>query len=154
MGQIHLRHQFPYPAPEVWGWLSDYTNIHRIHPLIEKSYAEGSKSCGVGAVRVCEMKGGMRLKERVVDWREGGQYTVDVFETTMPMMARSTVTLGVRPVNVGASEVFIDAEYAMKYGLIGGVADVLFMNRMMRAVLGAMFNNLERSLRGAPSRAA
>lgn len=62
------------------GWISDYANIRRIHPLISRSYVEGGASCGVGALRVCEMKGGMYLKERVVDWREGSQYTVDVYD--------------------------------------------------------------------------
>lgn len=97
MGQIHLRHTFKHPVDQVWSRLRDFDGIRRIHPMIGNSYIQGEQSCGVSAMRVCEMRmGGYQLKERVTDWKENQSYTVDIYETTMPMMKRSLATFGVR----------------------------------------------------------
>ena len=148
MGQIHLKQRMEHPATSVWLWLKDYGNIHRIHPMIGKARIEGDKSCGVGALRVCEMKmGGFYLKEKVTDWRENQSYTVDIYETSMPMMKRSLATFGVRAIGNSASEVYMDIEYTTKYGLIGKLMDALFMNTMMKMMMKGMFRKLDKTLR-------
>ena len=147
MGQIHLKQTFNHPADQVWNWLKDYGNIHRIHPMIGKSYIEGEQSCGIGALRVCEMKmGGFLIKERVTDWKENQSYTVDIYETTMPMMKRSLVTLGVRATGAETSEVYIDIEYTTTFGIFGKIMDVLFMNAMMTMMMKRMFRKLDEFL--------
>lgn len=147
MGQIHLKQTLNYPAHRVWGWLKDYGNIHRIHPMIGKSYVTGEQSCGVGAVRVCEMKmGGFQIKERVTDWKENQSYTVDIYETTMPMIQRSLATFGVRAVADKTSEVYIDIEYTTSFGIFGKIVDVLFMNAMMTMMMKRMFGKLDKFL--------
>ncbi len=148
MGQIHLQQKMQHPAASVWLWLKDYGNIHRIHPAIGRSQVEGEKSCGVGAVRRCEMKmGGFYLKEKVTDWKEGQSYTVDIYETSMPMMKRSLATFGVRALGNNASEVYMDIEYTTKYGVFGKLMDVLFMNFMMKTMMRGLFRKLDRTLR-------
>ncbi len=150
MGQIHLKQKMEHPAASVWEWLKDYGNIHRIHPALGKSHGEGEKSCGVGAVRHCEMKmGGFYLKERVTDWKENQSYTVDIYETSMPMMQRSLATLGVRELGNQASEVYMDIDYTTKYGFLGKVMDVFFMNAMMKMMMKMLFRKLDRTLRSA-----
>ena len=153
MGQIHLKQKMEHPAASVWLWLKDYGNIHRIHPMIGKARIEGDKSCGVGALRVCEMKmGGFYLKEKVTDWKENQSYTVDIYETSMPMMKRSLATFGVRPLGSDASEVYMDIEYTTKYGFFGKIMDVLFMNAMMKMMMKMLFSKLDKSLRGAETK--
>jgi hypothetical protein len=150
MGQIHLKKHLEHPAASMWEWLKDYANIHRIHPLLSNSYLVGDKSCGVGAVRICEMKmGGVHLKERVTDWKEGRSYTVDVYETSMPIIDRSIATLGVRSLRDKTSEAYMDIEYTTKYGLFGKLMDVLFLNLMMKMIMKTVLKRLERSLNGA-----
>ena len=153
MGQIHLKQKMEHPAASVWLWLKDYGNIHRIHPMIGKARIEGDKSCGVGALRVCEMKmGGFYLKEKVTDWKENQSYPVDIYETSMPMMKRSLATFGVRPLGSDASEVYMDIEYTTKYGFFGKIMDVLFMNAMMKMMMKMLFSKLDKSLRGAETK--
>lgn len=150
MGQIHLKQKMQHPATSVWLWLKDYGNIHRIHPAIGKSHVEGEQSCGVGAVRHCEMKmGGFYLKEKVTDWKEGQSYTVDIYETSMPMMKRSLATFGVRKLGNQASEVYMDIEYTTKYGVFGRLMDVLIMNAMMKMMMKMLFRKLDKTLSGA-----
>ncbi|WAK01021.1 SRPBCC family protein [Methylobacter sp. YRD-M1] len=147
MGQIHLKRTFNYPADQVWKWLKDYGNIHRIHPMIGHSYIEGEQSCGIGAVRVCEMNmGGFQLKERVLDWQENQSYTVDIYETTMPLMKRSLATFGVRAIGAETSEVYIDIEYTTSWGIFGKLMDVLFMNPVMTMMMKRMFRKLDEFL--------
>jgi len=54
------------------------------------------------------MGGFFYLKERVTDWKENQSYTVDIYETPMPMMKRSLTTLGVPELGNQASEVYMD----------------------------------------------
>ena len=76
----------------IWKWISDYGNIHRIHPALTHSYIVGDKQCGVGAIRVCEMPGKNFMKEQVVEWEEGRFFTIELIETSMPMKsARATI---------------------------------------------------------------
>lgn len=153
MGQIHLKQKMEHPAASVWLWLKDYGNIHRIHPMIGKARIEGDKSCGVGAVRLCEMKmGGFYLKEKVTDWKENQSYTVDIYETSMPMMKRSLATFGVRPLGSAASEVYMDIEYTTKYGMFGKVMDALFMNAMVKMMMKMMFSKLDKTLSRAETK--
>jgi ribosome-associated toxin RatA of RatAB toxin-antitoxin module len=153
MGQIHLQQRLEHPASTVWLWIKDYGNIQRIHPMIGNARIEGEKECGVGAVRFCEMKmGGFYLKERVTDWKESQSYTVDIYETSMPLMKRSLATFGVRPSGSDSSEVYMDIEYTMKYGVLGKIMDVLFMNAMMKMMMKAMFTKLDTTLSGAETK--
>jgi hypothetical protein len=147
MGKVHLTRELAHPADKAWVWIKDFKNIHHIHPALGNSYLTGEKSCGVGATRVCEMKmGGFNLKERVTDWNEGRYYTVDIFETTMPMIKRSVATLGVRPLSATTSEVYMDIDYKTKYGLFGKAMEHFGMNLMFKLILGAMFRKLDKNL--------
>lgn len=153
MGQIHLTQKIEHPAASVWLWLKDYGNIHRIHPALGGSHVEGGQSSGVGAIRHCEMKmGGFYLKEKVTDWKEGQSYTVDIYDTSMPMMKRSLATLGVRALGNQACEVHMDIEYTTKYGAVGRLMDALFMNAMMKLMVRMLFRKLDKTLRSSESR--
>ena len=86
------------------------------------------------------------IKERVTDWQENQFYTVDIYETTMPMMKRSLVTFGVRATGAETSEVYIDIEYTTKFGFFGKIMDALFMNAMMTMMMRRMFRKLDEFL--------
>jgi hypothetical protein len=90
--------------------------------------------------------GGFQLKERVLDWQENQSYTVDIYETTMPMMKRSLATFGVRAIGAETSEVYIDIEYMTSWGVFGKTMDALFMNPMMTVMMKRMFRKLEEFL--------
>lgn len=147
MGQVHITRTLHHSAASVWNWISDYGNIHRIHPALGRSWVEGERSCGVGAERVCEMKvGGFRLRERVTDWHENQSYTVDVYETSLPLVSRARATLGVRELGAATSVAYIHVRYETRYGVFGRIMDVLVLNLMMTAMMKLVLRKLERSL--------
>src|SRR5689334_5691164 len=60
------------PAERVWSVLGDFGSIHLWVDAIQHSYCPGAVR-GVGATRVCELKGGT-VHERVVEWDEGRSF--------------------------------------------------------------------------------
>ena len=93
--KILVTRKIQSPISKVWEILSDYSNIHRFHPLLKTSgFVEGSCVAEPGATRQCDMVDGSFLKERIIEWKEGSHYSIEVYETSMPVK-ESTATLGV-----------------------------------------------------------
>ncbi|KAA3636028.1 MAG: SRPBCC family protein [Bacteroidetes bacterium] len=106
------------PAEVLWTYLSDYSNIQRFHPLLNHSgFIEGSQSCEIGATRQCDMKDGNYIKERVIEWEEDSHYSVEVYDTSMPIKNGGRATLGVRPLDRDRSETYMimDVEPEKKF---------------------------------------
>ncbi len=147
MGKISITRTIQHPAAKAWDWIKDYENIHRIHPGLGKSWVEGEQSCGVGAERVCEMRvGGFRLRERVTEWHENQSYTVDVYETSLPLVKHARATLGVRPLGDRTAVAFMHVAYETKYGAIGRIVDAICLNVMMSAMMKMVLRKLDRNL--------
>lgn len=115
------------PAEVLWSYLSDYSNIVRFHPLLDHSeFIEGSQTCEIGATRQCDMKDGNYIREKVVEWEEGSHYTVDVYDTSMPIKNGGRATLGVRPLDENRSETYM-------------IMNVEPENKLMQPMLYLMF---------------
>ena len=103
---------------ELWQYLGDFSNIQRFHPMLKGShFIEGASSCEVGSTRQCNMKDGNYLKERIVDWKDGSHYTVDIYETSMPMKT-AKATLGVTPLGNGNTEAYMNLNVQPKYRIL------------------------------------
>lgn len=147
MSTIKSKRILQHSAANVWAWISDYGNVHRIHPALGSSHVIGTQSCGVGAVRQCNMKmPGMYLKERVTDWKEGQSLSIVVDETTMPMVKTMQATLGVRALGTRSSEVYMDVEYTLGWGPIGAMMNLIMMKPMMKMMIGMLIGKLNKEL--------
>lgn len=112
---IQIKRTIAAPADALWAYLADFSNIHAFHPLLKGShFIDGASSCEVGATRQCDMKDGNFLKERVVEWQPGSHYTIEVYESSMPMK-EATATLGVRPLDPTRSEAYMHLTITPKY---------------------------------------
>ncbi len=69
--QLKVRH----PPARVWPVLADYAEVHRFHPGVKRSWAEGGPARGIGAERRCSLSPMGQLHERVVGWEEGRSIT-------------------------------------------------------------------------------
>ena len=124
--KIEVNRTISAPASALWAYLSDYANIYRFHPLLKGSYfIEGTKHCAIGATRQCDFKDGHYLKERVTDWAEGSHYTVEIYDTSMPMN-HATATLGVRAIGEGKSEAYMHLNIAPKYSAMQPMMFLMF----------------------------
>lgn len=112
--KIKVKRTIQAPTEALWPYLADYANIAKFHPLLKGSaFIEGSHTCEVGTTRQCDMKDGNYIKERVTDWQEGSHYTIEVYETSMPVKD-SSATIGVRSIGNGRSEAYMDLNMTPK----------------------------------------
>ena len=124
--QIKIKRTINAPSDALWAYLADYSNIHRFHPLLKGSdFIEGAQTCEIGSTRQCDMKDGNYIKEKVTDWKEGSHYSVDIYETSMPIK-RATATLGVRSLGVNKSEAYMNMEMIPKYKVLQPMMFLMF----------------------------
>lgn len=143
MGKVKLTRTLHQPAKDIWSHIKDFKNIQKILPAISHADLASQHDCGMGAERICYMKGaGFALHERVIDWKEGESYTIEIYKTSMPMMESSITTVGVKPLTATSSEVFFEANYKVKYGWFGKMMDAVMMNFMMRFMISGLFGAL------------
>jgi len=111
---IHAERKIFAPPADLWAYLADFGNIHAFHPFLKGSQlTEGTRSCEVGGTRQCDMKDGNFLKERIVEWKEGSHYTVEIYETSLPLK-KARATLGVRPLDDGGSAAYMTMDIQLK----------------------------------------
>ena len=124
--QVQLKKRINAPSDIIWSYLADYSNIHRFHPLLKGShFVDGANTCEVGSTRQCNMKDGNYIKERVTDWKEGSHYTVDIYDTSMPIK-NAKATLGVRPLENGQSEAYMRIDMEPKYKIMQPMLYLMF----------------------------
>lgn len=105
-------------ASSLWAYLADFGNIQRFHPLLDSShYVEDSEQGELGATRQCDLSDGNYLKERVIDWQPDSHYTVDIYESSMPVK-EAKATLGVRRIAANQSEAYMEMTLTPKYKIM------------------------------------
>ena len=124
--KIKIKKKIKAPHEALWNYLADYSNIHRFHPLLKGSdFIEGAHTCEVGSTRQCDMKDGNYIKERVVDWQENSHYTVDIYETSMPLKS-AQATLGISPMSTKETEVYMHMDIIPKYKILQPILYLMF----------------------------
>ena len=124
--QVHIKRTISVPAKDAWDYLADYSNIHRFHPLLKGSnFIEGAQSCEIGSTRQCDMKDGSYIKERVIEWQEGSHYTVDIYDTSMPIK-EARATLGIKPIDKTQSHAYMQVQLTPKWILTQPVLFLAF----------------------------
>jgi len=129
--KINIKRKINAPAAALWAYLADYENIHRFHPLIKSEgshYIEGSDTCELGSLRQCNFTDGHHIKEKLIEWKDGSHYTVDIYDSTMPMKA-AKATLGVKDLGGNQSEAFMKMEVTPKYKIMQPMMYLMFRYR-------------------------
>lgn len=127
----------------VWTLLKDFQNIDAFNPNLSRSFHIGDTPLeGVGAERRCELKDGRNwIEERVIDWRTGESYTVEIYAGTMPIRDVQT-TLAVSP-NGAGSRAVMQITYTPKLGAVGQLLDRLLLRRKMRGLMVSVLKGLQ-----------
>lgn len=124
--KIHVKRSINAPSEALWTYLGDYSNIYRFNPLLKGShFNEGTSSCEVGSTRQCDMKTGDYLKERIIDWKEDSHYTVEIYDTSMPVK-KAIATLGLTKINDQSTEAYMTMEIVPKYAILGPMMYLMF----------------------------
>ncbi|MBY6244061.1 SRPBCC family protein [Methylosinus sp. Sm6] len=129
-------------AGVVWALLKDFQHIAAFNPNLSRSiHIDGTPREGVGAERRCELKDGRNwIDERVVDWRTGESYTVEIYAGTMPIREVRT-TLAVSP-NRAGSRAIMQITYTPKFGPVGHLLDLLLLRGKMKELMESVLEGL------------
>lgn len=82
------------PAEEVWAELARLGDIELWSEAVLEARCEGPISRGLGAERTCELRGGITIKERWLEWDEGHSFTYE--GRGIPLVARALNAWGVQ----------------------------------------------------------
>lgn len=109
--KIKVTRNINAPKEALWEYLADYSNIQRFHPMLKDDdgshFVDANKSCEIGGTRQCNMKDGNYVKERIIEWEEGSHYTVDIYETSMPLIS-AQASLGIIATGKNSSRVYMN----------------------------------------------
>ena len=130
------------PKEKVWAVLADIGGIYRWNPGVTHTYSTSETNEGEGATRHCDLhnpKG--YLEERVIDWREGEGFKIDIYETNLPI-EWNVVEFSVEADGDGTI-VEVSPEYAIKYGVLEVLMDRLFIQRKLKQGMDGMLAGLK-----------
>ena len=71
------------------------------------------------------MKTGDYLKERITEWKEGSHYSVEIYDTSMPVK-KANATMGLHKISEQVTEVYMDMEIVPKYTVLGPLMYLMF----------------------------
>jgi len=105
---------------QVWNVLSDISNVNLwVDPIISAT-CESDIKRGVGAIRVCELKGNMTIKEKWVKWDEGNSFTYQADETSFFKSATNKWTL---KLDKGKTLITTESDVVLKGGVFGKILE-------------------------------
>ena len=154
MGSVRVHRVVSVPANIAWDAIADLGSIHHFNPYLTGSHVvDEAEACCIGTERVCDLKAGGALRERVIEWVPGESYTVEVEMEGAPVDDVHT-RMAVRPIDDRRCEVSMESSYRMRYGIAGRVADALVMRHLARRGLGKVLTGLDRHLAASANGAA
>ena len=147
MRNLEIERTVQAPRSAVWAVLADYPNIADWNDGVNKSFAVGDALEGVGAERVCELDGSVKLHETVTEWvpEQKMVIAIDRIEKMPVNKATMTFTLG----EAGdTTPLTMSYDYEPKGGPFGFVIAAM-MGRPMRKGFNGFVDSLEKAAQGA-----
>ncbi len=74
--------QIDAPIEKVWSILADIGSVQDYSPGVVKSFYTSEIKKGVGASRHCDLLPTGTVEERIVNWRDGEQYSIEIYDGT------------------------------------------------------------------------
>ncbi len=133
------------PVDRVWDTLADIGSIHEWNPGVKQSHITTRYQEGLGTGRHCDLGQKRYLDETVVDWEPHQRLTMRIVATNLPLKT-ADIRFALRPAG-GGTIVTVSPTYALKFGLLGRLLDLLFVRRTyvegMRALLLGLKKHVE-----------
>ncbi len=133
------------PVDRVWGTLADIGSIYEWNPGVKQSHVTTKYQDCIGAARHCDLGEKRYLDETVVDWEPHQRLTMRIVATNLPLKT-ADIRFALRPAG-GGTIVTVSPTYALKFGLLGRLLDLLFVRRTyvegMRALLLGLKKHVE-----------
>ena len=81
------------PSEKVWAALARLEDIELWSEVVRHARCDGPISRGVGAERTCDLRGGITIKERWLEWDEGRSFTYEGLGVPLIARARNSWTI-------------------------------------------------------------
>ena len=120
------------PNERVWSVLSDVKNISDWSEAVVSARVSSNAQRGIGTERVCELKNGITINERWIDWEEGRSFTYEGFN--LPMVKSALNKWSIEESN-GKTLLKTESRLEFKGGLLGRMIEPAM--RFMAARMGA-----------------
>ena len=144
MGKFSVQIRVNAPKEKVWEVLADLGAIYKWNPGVSHSHSTSESSQGEGATRHCDLQNSGRnigyLEERVIDWREGEGFKIDIYKSNLPIK-RNLVEFSIEA-DGDNSVVTVTPDYAIKYGPIGMLIDLLVARRQLKKGMDGLLAGL------------
>lgn len=130
---VKVSHTTSASPKTCWHYLSDFANIDVFNSNLSKSYLlNPDHKVGVGTLRQCDLTDGKNyLREKIIEWKEGEYYVIDIYESSFPMKRQAT-KFGLLPQTDGGTLIYMEFDYKVKFGPIGSLMDLLFLRNFLR----------------------
>jgi ribosome-associated toxin RatA of RatAB toxin-antitoxin module len=129
------------PATQIWEIIADFQRVDRYHPMVEKVDQIGTKKNGLGAMRVCNMYDKTSMKEEITHWIDGQGFSVKLTEGSFPFKF-ANATMQVKPSGTNHSDVTLEMEFDMKYGVLGKAMAAVMIKPMIKKMFGTVMKSL------------
>ena len=121
---------------KVWDILSDIGAIQNFSPSVSKSFYTSEIKEGIGASRHCDLLPMGKVEERVISWKEGEEFTIEIYESkSMPFLGEGKFILKEEG---GKTNVTMSLTYRMKGGFLGSLMGVFMKGRISKAMEGTL----------------
>jgi hypothetical protein len=132
------------PKEKVWAKIADLGAIQDYSPSVSKSYYTSESKEGVGSSRHCSLLPFGEVEERILDWKDGEEYTIEIYEGEKVPPFKTAIGRMSVEADGGSSMARFTLEYDMKYGLFGWLLDRLMVRRKFSKVPSAVLKGLKR----------
>jgi uncharacterized membrane protein len=82
MSSVTREIQIDAPRERVWAILANIGSVQDYSPGVVKSYYTSDIKEGVGTSRHCDLLPTGTVEERIVNWRDGEQYSIEIYDGT------------------------------------------------------------------------
>lgn len=113
----------------VWRALSDLENVTLWAEPILEAHCSGVTRRGVGAERVCKLRGNMTIHEKWITWDEGNSFAYIGYGMPLIKSARNTWSIKSEK---GKTLLTSDAEIELMGGIVGKFLELVMASTMRR----------------------
>ncbi len=150
MTHLSAQIRIKVPKEKVWKVIADLSGMYRWNPRLLYSYCTSGSEQGIGTTVNCVSHGtGVYLKARVLEWREGKGYKIEVYESGFPF--RHSYFEFNLDADTSVTIAKVSHDYQLKFGPLGGLVDRLWGQRVFSKAIEDLLAGLEYHLRtGVP----
>ena len=146
MHLVSVNRKINKSANEVWQTLDNFRDVYKYHPHVKHSESINEVPTGIGAERTCHFEDGNKIKERIIGYEKGKEYTVDVFDNGSFPLKKAVGRLKVVSLNNNESEVLFSMSFQPKFGPIGWIMAQMMMKNQFAKILSSVLEGLDKNL--------